>query len=180
MTTGTWQNADGLLVKFEEYQRETPFAVNRLKAVNSYGPIRQLEMDINLKLVGASATYFPFDLTNDGTTRDGFTDEETYIPQGASIIRALFVTTEVAVGGTDFIVGTYTKVGGTTDADGIISATEGVIANMGTIGEIIIGNGDLVADTTGTVGITANSYVAVTTNGTFTAGKGKLLIEYMI
>lgn len=179
LPTGTVKNADGLVIKYHgQYELGNTPNVNRLRGVETDGFIKQLVMDIDLELVGASTTYFPFDLTNDGT-RDGFSMEEPFIPAGAAIVRVLGVCTEVASDGTDFTVGTYTETGTAIDADGLVSATEGVIANLGTVGEIIIGNGALVGDTSGTVGITANSWVAVTTNGTFTAGKVRLVIEYI-
>jgi hypothetical protein len=174
---GTVNNKDGLVVQMSgDYQKWNSPYVNRLRSVNTTGPMKWYVMDFDLETVGASATYFPHDLNNDGT-RDGFHVGEAYLPQGSCIVRAFVVTSEVAAGGTDFTVGTYTVAGATTDADGIVNATNGAIANMGTVGEIIIASGDLVGDASGTVGITADSYVAVTTNGTFTAGKGRLYIE---
>lgn len=181
LPTGTVKNADGLVIKYPGQYETSGVATNanRARFVNSStGPIKMLEMDIDLKAVGASATYFPFDLTNDGT-RDGFSMEDPFLPQGCAVTRVTGICTEVAVGGTDFTVGTYTETGSAISATGLVSATEGVIANLGTVGEIIIGNGALVGDTSGTVGITANSWIAVTTNGTFSAGKLKLLIEYV-
>lgn len=176
---GTNNNKDGLLVQFSgDYQKFNAPYINRLRAVNTTGPFKYYVMDIDLETVGASTTYFPYDLNNDGT-RDGFHVGEAYIPAGSCITRALFTTTEVGAGGTDFTVGTYSVTGTAIDADGIVAATEGAIANMGTLGETLIGNGALVGDTTGIVGITADSYVAVTTNGTFTAGKGRLVIEVL-
>jgi hypothetical protein len=174
---GTNNNKDGLLVKFSgDYERANSPYVNRLRYVTTDGPVKWYVMDFDLETVGASATFFPFDLTNDGV-RDGFSVGEPYLPAGSAIIRAFVITTEVAVGGTDFTIGTYTVTGGTTDADGIVAATEGAIANMGTVGEMIIANGALVGDTSGVVGITVDSWLAVTTNGTFTAGKGRLYME---
>jgi hypothetical protein len=174
---GIVQNKDGLSVQIAgNYQKwNSPF-VNRLRTNTTDGPVKWYVMDIDLETVGASATYFPNDLNNDGT-RDGFTTGEAYLPAGSQIIRAFAICTEVAAGGTDFTVGTYSVTGTAIDADGIVAATEGVIANLGTLGEKITAAGALVSASSGTVGITADSYVAVTTNGTFTAGKVRLYIE---
>jgi hypothetical protein len=180
MTANAFHNADGLVVKQHgDYDTNRQNFVNRLKATNTYGVKKQLVMEVDLKRVGASTTFFPVDITNNGVG-DGFSEEETYIPQGACIVEYYFVTSEVAAGGTDFTVGTYTKAGVAIDADGILDATDGAAANMGTVGELIIPTGDLVDSGTGQVGITADSYVAVTTNGTFTAGKGWLVLEYIL
>lgn len=179
LPSGTWNNSDGLLVKFHgQYDIANPPFVNRARAVNNEGPTKYLVVDFDLETVGASATWYPFDLNNDGTN-DGFSNEEPYLPSGSQIIRAWVKTTEIAVGGTDFTVGTYQVNGTVIDADGIVNATNGAIANMGTVGEMIIASGDLIGDASGTVGLTADSWIAVTTNGTFSAGKGTLYIEYV-
>lgn len=176
---GTNNNKDGLLVKFPgDYERANAPYNNRLKFVGALGPFKYYTLEFDLETVGASTTYFPFDLNNDGT-RDGFSVGEAYLPAGSTITRGYVTTTEVAVGGTDFTIGTYTVTGSTTDADGIVDATDGAIANMGTVGEIIVASGDLLDSGTGQVGITVDSWVAVTTNGTFTAGKGTLVLEVL-
>lgn len=176
-TLGNINNADGLTIQFSgDFQRYNSPHVNRLRAVNTDGPMKWYEMDIDLAKVGASTTYYPFDLNGDGT-RDGFNTGEAYLPAGSQIMRAFVICTEVAAGGTDFTVGTYGVTGTAIDADGIVAAAEGAIANLGTVGEKITAAGALVSASSGTVGITASSYVAVTTNGTFTAGKGRLYIE---
>lgn len=176
-TLGNINNADGLTIQFSgDWQKYNSPHVNRLRAVNTPGPMKWYVMDIDLVKVGASATYYPFDLNGDGT-RDGFNTGEANLPTGSQIIRGFFVTTEVAVGGTDFTVGTYGVTGAAIDADGILDAGDGAIANMGTVGELIMISGALFTGASGLVGITATSYVAVTTNGTFTAGKGRLYLE---
>ena len=179
-STGTVNNKDGLLVQMSgDYQKWNSPYVNRLRYINSEGPFKYYVMDFDLELVGASTTYFPFDLNNDGT-RDGFTVGEAYLPSGSMITRTYVKTTEVAAGGTDFTIGTYSVTGSAIDADGIVDATDGAIANMGTLGESFVASGDLLDSGTGQVGITADSWVAVTTNGTFTAGKGRLIMEVII
>lgn len=176
--TGTFQNADGLLVKYAETTRFNRRNYNRLRHVSTYGCIKQYIMEVDLASIGASAVWYPADLNNDGT-RDGFSDEECFLPLGASVIRALYVTTVAAIGGTDFIVGTFGITGTAIDADGFVTAGNGAIANAGAVGEIIIGTGAQMGDATGDVGLTAKSFVAVTTNGTFTAGRGLLVIEVL-
>lgn len=178
----TQTNADGLTVKMHgEYEVTAKNFVNRLKMVNTDGFVKQAVFELDLAQVGASTTWFPADLNNDGTN-DGFSGEESCIPLGSSIVKVTCITTEVAVGGTAFELGTFNADGTATnlDADGLIDgASEGVIANMGALGEIIIGNGAQVADTSGVVGIGAKAYVAATTDGTFTAGKATILIEFI-
>lgn len=174
-----WHNADGLNVKTHgSYDSDVRNFFNRVRTVKTFGPIKTYVMDIDLELVGASTTWFPADLNNNGTN-DGFTDEEMFIPQGSAVLSVRGIGKEVAVGGTSFSVGTYTKAGVAIDDDGLVTATNGAIANLGTVGEFIIGTGALVASATGTVGLTADSYLAVLTSGTFTAGKLTLIIDYV-
>ena len=179
LPAGTWKNSDGLVVKFHgQYDITNPPFVNRLRSVNNEGPTKWAVMDFDLETVGASTTWFPFDLTNDGTA-DGFSDEENYLPAGCTILRAFVKTTEIAAGGTSFAIGRYSISGSTLDDDGIVTDTEGVIASMDHVGDIIIANGVDVGDTSGGSGPAVDSYLAVKTTGTFTAGKGTLYIEYV-
>lgn len=177
LPVGAAKNKDGLTVRFEgTYQQGNQPYWNRLRFLAADGYKKYYVMDIDLETVGASTTFFPCDNNNDGT-RDGFDTGEMYLLSGSSIRVADGYCLEAGAGGTDFTVGTYQVDGTAIDADGIIAATEGAIANFGAVGELIIGNGALVADTTGIVGLTADSWVAVTTNGTFTAGKVRLILE---
>jgi hypothetical protein len=174
---GIIQNKDGLTVQMQgDYQKFNSPYVNRARAVLCDGPVKWIVMDVDLELVTAGSVYYPVDLNNDGT-RDGFTTGEAYIPAGASILRAFAVGTEVGVGGTSFSIGTYDVAGSAISATGIMTTTEGVIANIGTVGEKMTCTGALVSQTSGTVGITADSYLGVTCTGTFTAGKFRLYLE---
>lgn len=173
----TWHNDDGLLVKFHgQYDRNADNYVNRAKAVVNEGPEKCIRMDIDLELVGASATFYPTDRNNDGTN-DGFTTEEAYLPANSAITRAYCITTEIAAGGTDFTVGQYQLDGDAVDADGVLDATDGAAANMSAVGEMVPVTGARL--TLATSAVTEDSYLAVTTNGTFTAGKCTLYIFYI-
>lgn len=179
MAASAWQNADGLNVKTHgAYDSDVRNYFNRLRTVKTFGPIKTMILDFDLELVGAGTTWFPADLNNNGTN-DGFTDEELFIPQGSAIVRCFSVCKEIALGGTSFAVGTYSKTGSAIDAAGLITAANGAIANIGAIGEYIIGTGANVSDATGDVGLTADAWVAITTVGTFTAGKGTVVIDYI-
>jgi hypothetical protein len=174
---GIVHNADGLNVQMSgDYQKFNSPYVNRLRGLPGEGATKWYIMDVDLELVPAGGVFYPNDLNNDGT-RDGFSTGEAYLPAGSSIVRAFAVGTEIAAGGTSFTVGTYTVAGAAISATGIMTASEGVLANLGTVGEKITCAGALTAQTSGTVGITADSYVAVGATGTFTAGKFRLFIE---
>ncbi len=173
-----WTNADGLQVEFANYWTDPANFVNRPRAVNKLGLVKEIELDIDLTRMTAGTVSYTADLNNDGTP-DGFSDHDCAIPANASILDAIFVSTQTAVGGTSLAVGTFKKDGTAVSANSIMTATEGVTANF-TLGKRVYGAGALVAATAGTAGVGANNvYVGLTTVGTFTAGKGVLVIRYI-
>lgn len=174
----TWLNADGVRVDFGGRYADDAFYLNRLRALNSMGPLKYLEMDVDLTKVANAATGYPEDLDNDGTN-DGFTDHDAYIPANAQITRCMFISTEAAAGGTSVNIGTYQKDGTVIDADGLFAAL--LTAEAG-LGEISYGDGaDVEASGIGVTRAspTLDAYVAIAPTGTFTAGKGRLIVEYL-
>lgn len=174
----TWQNADGIEVRFGEFHAEKRRNVNVLRKLNTDGPLEYYEMDVDLTKVATTVTSFPADLDNDGTN-DGFTDADAYIPNGAVITRCMFISTETAAGGTNVDFGLYDKDGTAVDADGLFADL--LTAEMAA-GEVSYGDGnDVNASGVGVTreGIAKDSYVAFTPNGTFTAGKGRLVLEVL-
>lgn len=173
-----WTNADGLQVRFGSDWASAALRKNRIGSLNSYGATKELQMDFDLSAIAAGTTSFSADLNNDGTL-DGFYAGDVHIPANASITEAYLVFGEAAAGGTSITVGLYQEDGTAIDADGLVTATEGVIANM-TKGDRIVGAGALIADASGDAGIGANAgFVGISTVGTFTAGRGKLVIRYV-
>ena len=178
MPTGTYQNADGLLQKYPDYYKDRANFVNRPRTLNMLGPIKVIEMDFDLTKIADGTVGYPFDLNNDGT-KDGFNTGEIYLPAHSSVLRCIVLSTETAVGGTSFTLGTYALTGAEIDANGIVTATEAVTANL-VKGDRVYGNGAYVAATAGTNSIgAADGYLAIAVTGTFTAGKGKIFIEYI-
>lgn len=175
-----WQNADGLYIEQPQDKSRNPNSENEASYLVTYGARNQIEVDVNfLKLTQNGGNNFSADLNNDGT-RDGFHGQEVYIPHDASILQAYFVSTEAAAGGTSFTVGLRTAAGAVINDTGIFTATEGVLANINAVGKRTFGAGAYVAATAGTAGIgSANAYVYIATTGSFTAGKGRLIIEYI-
>lgn len=174
-----WQNADGLQVKFGNYWSDPKNFANRPFALNVDGAVKQVEIDYDLTQIPTGTVSYHADLNNDGTL-DGWSDEDFFLPAGSSIVRVTLVATVGATGGTSFTVGTYRQTGAAVAATGLITATEGVIANIATAGQRVLGAGSLTSATAGTAGVGANNVcVGVATTGTFTAGKGKIVIEYI-
>lgn len=172
-----WTNADGLQVKFANYWNDRSNFVNRPRAIEMDGMVKQLVIDYDL--VFPAGVQYTADLNNDGTA-DGFDLMDTYLPAYASVLRTVVYVSEAAAGGTSISLGTFQRNGTAISATSLITATEGVLANLDTVGARTYGAGALNASAAETASVGANdAYVGLTLTGTFTAGKGKIIIEYI-
>jgi len=166
MTNTVWTNADGLQVRFGQTQaRETKSLMAKTWDV---GPKSYMQVDINYD----DLPTFTADLNNDGTN-EAFSDQDAYIPAGSLITGAWLLVETAFAGGTSYNIGTYNQAGTVIDADGIDAAvaTAALAANLA-----VVCNG---AQVGGTALITSDAYLVVAATGTFTAGKMKLVIEYI-
>jgi hypothetical protein len=161
-----WQNDDGLTVRFGQDQaRET----GKVPAVTmNSGPARYLVMDVN----GGDEPDYTTDLNNDGT-KNGFSDQDNFIPAGSFITRAIWINEVLFAGGTDYDIGLFEKDGTVINVDGIEEAL--LVTVIDGTNDTVLLNGSEVG---GILSTTLDSYVKFTPNGTFTAGKAKLIIEY--
>lgn len=177
-----WTNADGLQVPFGNYWNDPTNFVNKSRAVNTLGAVKQIEIDVDLTRLSVGVVSYSADLNNDGTV-DGFHDGDVRLPANASITQAVLVmkTAAASGGAATLIVGTFKKDGTAIDADGIVTLTEGVVANMNAIGKRVYGAGAHVSATAGTAGVgTSNAYIGLTVGtAAFTAGTARLIIEYI-
>lgn len=174
-----WNNPDGLQVQFGNYWSDPTNFVNKAKSTSRLGARKELVIEVDFTRIPTTTVSYSADLNNDGTA-DGFHDGDVRLPANASIVSAVFITKVAAVGGTSFTVGTYKKDGTAVAATGLFTATEGVIANVNAAGKRTYGAGALLATTAGTAGVgAANVYVGISTTGTFTAGTGVLVIDYL-
>jgi hypothetical protein len=148
-------NSDGLLLRFGRDQGK-----RGAKAGVTTSTTKKNELVLEVDLEGVARTTFSTDRNNDGTV-DGFSGLDTPLPAGARIISQNTIELEAAAGGTSFTVGTFQLDGTVDDADGIRVAAGTNGAQVGTQ-------------------LTAARYVGVQTVGTYTAGKYKIIIEYMI
>ncbi len=177
--TAKWQNADGLGVKFADYVKDSKNYTNKFRHVDVSGVIQQAEMEFDLSKITGGTVAYPADLNNDGTN-DGFTEGDFNFPAYSSILDAVIVMDEAAAGGTSITVGTYTKTGSAIAATGLVTATEGVLANLDTLGARTYGAGALVATAVETASVgAAAAFPAIGATGTFTAGKGRLIVRYI-
>lgn len=165
-----WNNEDGLLIRFEAEQSapDTP----NVPVVNTLGNFRQMVVDLNYDNLPAETS----DLDNDGTN-DGWNDADPYIPAYSLITRAFVIVESAFTTGTSAAlnIGLSEKDGSVVDADGIDAA---IAVSALAVDDAVVCDGALVggAVLTGS----ANSYIkAAPSTGSFTAGKAKLVIEYV-
>jgi len=162
-----WTNSDGLQVPFGQDQaRETASLAGKN---SNNGPLGYLVFDLNFD----DLPTYTADLNNDGTN-NGFSDSDAYVPAGSYITRAWIVVETAFAGGTSYDLGLYQQDGTVIDADGLDAAV--AVADMAAA-EAVDMNGQLVA-TQDSIG-TADGYVVVAATGTYTAGKAKVIIEYI-
>lgn len=160
-TSQLWNNADGLLVRFNGEQGKRG---NKLGLVKTEGVRREYRQSFTL--TGAARTIYSADLNNDGTL-DGFTGLDSVIPAGCIITEARAVVKVAAAGGTSVAVNVYAADGTLLLANGLITAAQGALANIDALTDApITGTGA----TLNTV-LAANGYVSAVTVGTFTAGQ---------
>lgn len=172
-------NADGLQVEYGSYWTDPANFVNKPRLVSTMGEVKQIVIDYDLSRITAGTTFYPADLNNDGT-RDGFSDKDVRLPAYASVLRVIQVAKTAAAGGTSWTLGTYQKDGTAISATSLITATEGVTANANAIGERTFGAGALVSASVGTASVgSVPAFLALSVVGTFTAGTGKIIIEFV-
>jgi hypothetical protein len=161
-----WQNDDGLTVRFGQDQaRETASLMAKTWSV---GPLNYMALDLNFD----DLPTFTTDLNNDGTN-NGFSDQDAYIPAGSYITRAWIVVETAFAGGTSYNLGFYNQAGTVIDLDGLDAAV--AVADMGAneavdCDGLLVGTQDL---------LTADAYLVVAATGTYTAGKARIVIEYI-
>lgn len=164
----TWYNPDGLLV---EDGRDRRRKFNQAKQVVTAGHIQEIKIPFDLAILGTGTTYTT-DRNNDGT-KDGFNTGDCFIPDQAHVLSAeVFMFDTAAAGGTAITVGTFTETGTAIDADGFVTAAVATNAAMAANARLA-GNGAQI-----NTALTQPGYVGIVATGTFTAGKGYVLIRY--
>jgi len=182
MSANTWYNDDGLLVRMgaDHSAEESEYAP---RSVNTMGTVKEIVLKYDLELLSDTGEFsngigYTTDRDNDGD-RDGFNPGNASIPAGAYIVGAEMYVTEAAAGGTSIVVGTYQEDGTVIDADGILAS---ILTAALTDGSYRGGDADN-SETGALVGAQASasvaSYPAVDVTGTFTAGKGVIIIKYI-
>jgi hypothetical protein len=147
----SWTNADGLTILMHEEQGEVVTG-GRTNA----GVHKTLVVELDLE--------------------DGVTDitgpTAPFIPAGAFLLRGTLVPTETAVGGTSADLGFVDADGSAIDDDGLVAAVTLAEWNAGHVLDGV--------DIGTIISASDNAYVTVSAvSGTFTAGKAKLVLEYI-
>ena len=138
-----------------------------------FGP-REVERTVPSKTNTAGATEelvleFDFDKLNSADAGGAAGDNLILdIPADAYIKSSVLFVTEAFVGGTSLTVGSEA------DADGLHTAAQLATANL-TEDAVLVGAGALV----GAAWDSAPSTVEIAASGTFTAGKARLVVEYV-
>lgn len=171
-----YTNADNLKIQFGTQGVQNV----RYQEVKGFGPIQRLVIDWRYNALPGLDEDF-----GGGTTPDRFSEAIPYIPANSLVTNVYTVVTTAFAGGTSYVMGTYQKDGTVVDADGFYTGTELAVANMNAKGKILRADGVDVLTSTGTfddavVHTTANTYVLVTATGTFTAGRARTVIEYLL
>lgn len=145
-------------------------AGSKRRAATHYG-VRDIEDKIGSK-------YAEVQGNGEMTVTFNYDDLPTYgedqailrIPTGAVIKRAYLRVHEAFVGGVDITTGLYESDGTVIDADGLHAV---ILTAALTAGSYHVGAGALV-DTA----LAADGQLVVTANGSFTAGKATLVVEF--
>lgn len=155
-----YTNNDGLEVRFGSDIGKRGM---RAGVTTGAGKRRELILEVELAKLGAGGTGFTSDLNNDGVN-EAFNPSNTALPVGAVIDQVRVVELVAPAGGTGITIGTFREAGTVVDADGIATTI------TGTPGAQI---GAQVSQATGPW------FVAAVATGTYTAGKIKVVIEYV-
>jgi hypothetical protein len=179
VVSGNWYNSDGLPVLFPQHYTDPAQRTNKPTADVSFGVYREIVIPFDLTKIGNGLTGYPTDKDNDGTT-DGFTEHDAHLPADSTPLSARMFFSETAAGGTSCILGSYKIDGTIIDDDAFITATEAVTANM-TKGKCIVGAGVAAVAASNVYPVLSdfNVWPALKATGTFTAGKGFIVITYV-
>lgn len=155
-----YTNNDGLEVRFGSDIGKRGM---RAGVTTGAGKRRELVLEIDLVALGAGGTGFTSDLNNDGVN-EAFNPSNTPLPVGVVLDQVRIVPLVTPAGGTGITIGTFRENGTVVDADGIATTI------TGTPGAQI---GTQVDQATGPW------FVAAVATGTYTAGRIKVVIEYI-
>lgn len=184
-SAGMWYNADGLQVKFPQYQTIPANFVNRTRSYQSTTAVRSLSYYFDLTKLATGGIAFTTDRDNSGTV-DGFNEGDVAIPGGSGVLSVYGLCIVPFVGGTNMLFDLYELDGSNTTITNhsIFTSTNGATATWNTQGRLVAPDGVIPFNSANYVGAdaipaTRDAYLAIKANGTFTAGTGLILINYI-
>ena len=178
--SGNWYNKDGLPVYFPGHYADAAQRTNKPTAVTTYGVTRQIVMPFDLSKMAATTTSYTTDLANGGVTT-GFTEHDPHMPAGSVVTAVRVVVTTAAAGGTSITIGGYEQNGTILSANAYMTTSVGTTANLA-VGNLLTGDGTyntVSSNVVQTLSTTHNIWPAIVTAGTFTAGAGFIIIDYV-
>lgn len=141
------------------------------RAATSYG--RRLQADgIPTTYVDDEAQVLEIPFTYANLPTYGLDKIIQALPAGSHVDSMELVILTAFAGGTSLAVGCHKADGTAIDADGLLDATAGALANLTPAGAVLHGAGALVGTT-----LAYESQVTVTKVGTFTAGEGLIRVK---
>lgn len=150
-----WTNPDGLTVRFNKEE-----GVRGARAGVTTGAGKRRELVLEVELTGAARTIYTADPGNTGANTAFDDGLNTPLPANSVIVGQRVVNIVTPAGGTNYAVGTYLGNGTADTAAGIRTTAGADGTQVGTQ-------------------LSADRFVGVVTTGTYTAGKIKVIVEYM-
>lgn len=158
----TWTNNDGITVRFGRRSPER----ERAGVLSTAGGVKEYVLHFN----AAGLPYGDTDVTGDTSFAT--------IPAGAVIVEAIYTPNgEAWAGGTSLDIGlSQADNGGDISVDGLFDGI--TTANLNNAALSSTDSGTNSGNALGTV-LTTAAQVKITASGTYTAGEGKLVIQYV-
>ena len=167
----TWTNSDGLTIDLhgtKQYMAGT---------VLTYGSHSELVVDLDFENLQG----FDADASGNGTL-DSFSGAQVYLPAGAYIKSATLVVETAFVGGTSYDIDLVTTAGGA------IGSGEDKLFDLLATAEINAdgewrssrAHGGTNSGNALDIAVTSPAQLQVVATGTFTAGKARMIVEYMV
>lgn len=142
---------------------------------NYFGPVDPKDTKVPAKKTKLETEALVIDFRYDDLPAASSTDEGVLvIPAKSFIVSARLQVLEAFAGGTSYNIGTAQTNGTAISAAGLFSAL--ALASINTVGTWAVGGGALVGAVSST---TLDSQVTAAATGTFTAGRARLIVEYI-
>lgn len=142
---------------------------------NIFGPVDAKDNNVPSKATKLKTEVYVCDFRYDDLPAASSTDEgRLVIPAKSFIVSARLEVLEAFAGGTSYNIGTEQADGTDIDVDGLFAAL--ALASIDTVGKWAVGAGALVGAVSS---LTLDSHLVAVATGTFTAGRARLIVEYI-